>query len=90
MKFSDVVNSLEQGTRFRRASWPADSFIWYMPQADVKADWCREPVLHRLASATGTIHCGPAIRRFVDGMVITGWTPSAEDMFAQDWEVCGD
>ena len=67
-------------------------YIWRVPCTEVKAEWCEESRLGRLAEANGgTVKCNDTIRmRAADGSVTTGWVPPQVDMFADDWEVLAE
>lgn len=94
MTFGDAIEALKIGRRVTRAGWNGRGmYLWLMPAATVKAEWCREPHLKRLAEENGgEIECLGSIRMFtVDASgrraVLTGWLASQSDMLAEDWIV---
>ena len=84
--FSTALTRLKDGAKIKRACWGAP-YLWILPAATVKAEWCREPHLKNLCTLNqGIIECEASIRMWThDGKVLTGWTPSQSDMFANDW-----
>lgn len=88
MTFGQALDALKDGKMVARKGWNGKGmFLWYMQPTVVKADWCREPVLKKLAEANGgEIECNGSIRMFAaDGKVTTGWLASQVDMMADDW-----
>lgn len=75
------------GKKIRRVDWPEQRYLWWMPPAVVKAEWCREPHLKELAEANGgEVTCLGTWRFITPHMeVMTGWTPSDSDVKAIDW-----
>lgn len=83
----------KKGRRIARAGWNGKGmYLWYMPAATVKAEWCREPHLKALAEANGgEVECLGTMRmKTADGKVLTGWAASQTDMMATDWYVLED
>lgn len=68
-------------------------YLWLMPAATVKAEWCREPHLKKLAEeAGGEIEALGSIRMFTVNAsgrraVLTGWLASQTDMLSEDWVI---
>lgn len=92
--FGAAIEELKAGKRVTRAGWSGRGmYLWLMPEAVVKAEWCREPHLKKLAEGNGgEIECLGSIRMFTINAynrraVLTGWTPSQSDMLAEDWVV---
>ena len=94
MDFAWAINALKAGLKITRQGWNGKGmFLWLMPATDVKAEWCKEPVLKELAEANGgTIPCLGTIRMYTHDStgrhaVLTGWLASQSDMLADDWKV---
>lgn len=86
--FGWAIKQLQNGSKVQRAGWNGKGmYLWLMPAAIVKAEWCREPHLKELAEANGgEIECLGSIRmKTADNKVLTGWLASQSDMLANDW-----
>lgn len=90
LDFGDAIAALKDGRRVRRAGWNGKGmYLWLLPAAKVKAEWCREPHLKAVAEANGgEIEALGSIRMMTaDKKVLTGWLASQTDMLCEDWEV---
>ena len=90
MTFGLAIESLKIGRKVARRGWNGKNmYLWLLPAANVKAEWCKEPHLKLLAEeAGGEVECLNSIRmRTADGKVLTGWLASQSDVFADDWIV---
>ena len=88
--FGWAVRQLKAGRRVRRKGWNGKGmYLWLMPAADVKADWCREPHLRDLAEANGgSVRALGSIRMLTAAReVLTGWLASQSDILGEDWEL---
>ena len=87
MDFGDAIRGLKKGECVSRRGWNGrNMYLWLLPAAQVKADWCREPHLKKLAEKTGHIEALGSIRMLTaDGKVLTGWLASQTDVLAEDW-----
>lgn len=88
--FGEALEALKQGHKVRRLGWNGKNmYLWLLPAAMVKAEWCKEPHLKFLAEQNGgEVECLASIRmRTADGKVLTGWLASQTDMIATDWEI---
>lgn len=67
-------------------------YLWLLPEAKVKAEWCREPHLKALAEANGgEIEALASIRMLTaDKKVLTGWLASQADIMSTDWVILPD
>lgn len=67
-------------------------YLWLLPAASVKAEWCKEPHLKALAEANGgEIEALGSIRMMTaDRKILTGWLASQTDMLSEDWELLED
>lgn len=90
LTFGLAIAAMQSGLKVARAGWNGKGmYLWLLPAATVKAEWCKEPHLLGLAEANGgEIECLGSIRMFTaDGKVLTGWLASQTDMLAEDWVV---
>lgn len=88
--FGDAIAALKQGRRVCRQGWnDKGMYLWLLPAAMVKAEWCREPHLKAMAESNGgEIECLGSIRMMTaDRKVLTGWLPSQSDILAEDWTI---
>lgn len=93
MKFGEAIEAMKQGRRVTREGWNGRGmYLWLLPAATVKAEWCREPHLKAVAEANGgTIEALGSIRMMTaDRKVLTGWLASQTDMLSEDWQVLPD
>ena len=96
MTFGQAIEAMKHGKKVARAGWNGKGmYLWLMPAATVKAEWCREPHLKEVAEANGgEIECLGTIRMFTHDStgrkaVLTGWLASQSDMLCDDWMVVG-
>lgn len=88
MTFGEAIEALKQGKRVARIGWNGRGmYLWLLPAAAVKAEWCKEPHLKALAEANGgTIEALGSVRMLTaDKKVLTGWLASQTDMLSEDW-----
>lgn len=91
--FGAAIEALKQGQRVSRSGWNGKGmYLWLLPAASVKAEWCREPHLKAVAEENGgEIEALGSIRMMTaDRKVLTGWLASQSDMLAEDWETLPD
>lgn len=94
MDFGKAIEALKQGKRVARKGWNGKGmFLWLKPEAVVKAEWCKDPLLKSLAEgnggeipALGTI-CMFAHDSTGRKAVLTGWLASQSDILLEDWEI---
>lgn len=94
LSFGAALEYLKSGMRITRAGWNGRGmYLWLLPAATVKAEWCREPHLNELARENGgEIECLGSIRMFTVNAsgrraVLTGWLASQSDMLSEDWQI---
>ena len=90
MSFGDAIEAMKAGKKVARRGWNGKAmYLWLLPAASVKAEWCKEPHLKELAEKNGgEVECLGSIRmKTADGKVLTGWLASQTDMLALDWQV---
>ena len=88
--FGIAIEALKSGARVARDGWNGKGmYLWLLPAAIVKAEWCREPYLKAMAEANGgEIEALGSIRMMTaDKKILTGWLASQSDMLAEDWQV---
>ena len=88
MNFGEAIEAMKNGKMVTRTGWNGKGmYLWYMPPATIKAEWCKEPHFKALAEANGgEIECMGSVRmKTADNKVVTGWVSSQADMFAEDW-----
>jgi hypothetical protein len=86
--WEEAQRRMREGKFVARKAWiELDMYIWYMPEAKVPADWCKEPHLKRLAERNGGfIECLQVIRMKLSGnRVKTGWFAEWDSTSATDW-----
>jgi hypothetical protein len=90
MTFGSAIAALKDGKRVARTGWNGKGmYLWLLPAALVKSEWCREPWLKKLAEdAGGSIEALGSIRMLTaDKKVLTGWLASQTDMLSEDWQL---
>lgn len=90
MNFGEAIEALKQGKRVARKGWNGKGmYLWLMPAATVKAEWCKEPHLKELAESNGgEIEALGTIRMLTaDKKILTGWLASQTDMLSEDWVI---
>ncbi len=87
MKFGECYKILEEGGFVSRMSW-SGIFIWLKPKANVKSEWCKDPILKMLADVNGGEVKAEQVLCKYDNLqknVMTGWSPQQDDLAADDW-----
>lgn len=90
LSFGQAIEALKAGKCVSRSGWNGKGmYLWLLPAANVKAEWCREPHLKMQAEANGgSIECLGSIRMMTaDRKVLTGWLASQTDILAEDWTI---
>lgn len=88
--FGWAIEQMKSGAHVQRVGWNGKGmYLWILPAATVKAEWCREPQLKSLCEQNGgEIECLGSIRMFTaDKKVLTGWLASQTDILAADWQI---
>ena len=86
--FGWAIRQLKAGKRVARTGWNGKNmYLWLLPAAMVKAEWCRESHLKAVAEANGgEIEALGSIRMMTaDKKVLTGWLASQSDILAEDF-----
>jgi len=90
LTFGGAIEAMKAGKFVRRRGWNGKGmYLWMMPGMRVRAEWCKEPHLRKLAEENGgEIEALGSIRmKTADGKVLTGWLASQTDMLLEDWEI---
>ncbi len=93
MDFGFTIKSLKEGKKVRRKAWRNPrKHLWLKEESGIKAEWCKDPKLKSLFTNRNEELKG--LRTICmydthhdDGIILTGWLPTAIDIFAEDWEV---
>lgn len=94
LTFGQALDVLKKGQhmRIRRKCWNPKVFLFLLPPGMVPTSVIHDETLREvIAACVGgeTFEACGSIRKFLeDSKIMTGWNPSQEDMFAEDWEVC--
>jgi len=90
MNFGEAIAALKEGKKVARQGWNGKGmYLWLMPAAKVKAEWCKEPHLKLLAEENGgEIEALGSIRMLTaDKKILTGWLASQTDILSEDWMI---
>ena len=90
MNFGEAIEAMKNGKFATRKGWNGKNmYLWYMPPATVKSEWCKEPHLKAIADDNGgKVECLGSIRmKTADNKVLTGWLASQTDIMAEDWAI---
>ena len=90
MTFGMAIEAMKRGAKVARNGWNGKGmYLWLLPAANIKAEWCKEEHLKALAEQNGgEFECLASIRmKTADNKVLTGWLASQTDMLAEDWKV---
>lgn len=90
LSFGLAIEAMKSGKKVARKGWNGKGmYLWLLPAANVKAEWCKEEHLKALAEQNGgEFECLASIRmKTADNKVLTGWLASQTDMLADDWVI---
>lgn len=89
MDFGGAIRALKRGEKVARMGWNGKGmYLWLLPAAEVKREWCRDPRLLEAMGDRDTLPCLGSIRMFTaDKTVLTGWLASQTDILSEDWVV---
>ena len=87
MTFGMAVEMMKQGRKVARRGWNGKGmWLWLLPAAEVKREWCKDPRLLEVMGERDSLSCLGSIRmRTATGEVLTGWLASQTDILADDW-----
>lgn len=90
--FSEAIRKLKEGKKVARTGWNGKGmYIWLLPPAMVKREWCRdERLLECFGDGENELNCLGSIRMFTYDStgrtaVLTGWLASQSDILSDDW-----
>lgn len=94
MTFGEAIEALKEGKQVTRKGWNGKGmFLWLKPATTIKAEWCKDPILHKVVDdnggeilALGTI-CMFTHDSTGRKAILTGWLASQPDMLSEDWEL---
>ena len=93
MDFGKAIELLKEGKKVTRRGWNGKGmFLWLKPWAEIKSEWCKDPVLKELAEQNGGTIIGlPTVCMITHDStgrkaILTGWLASQSDMLLEDWE----
>lgn len=95
INFNEAVKSAKKGFRLYRTNWNIEDFIVLMPELKLKPYSSSTPeqrVNDRTAKHIGknaSLLIPPYFAKYIgcDGVWLVGWTPTAEEIMAEDWIV---
>ena len=89
--FGQAIAALKRGLKVSREGWNGSftlsPWLWLKPEAMVKSEWCHDPALKEIADRNGgEIYAGGCIcMKTAQDTIQSGWTPSQQDVLANDW-----
>ena len=90
--FSEAIRKLKEGKKVARAGWNGKGmYIWLLPQAMIKREWCHdERLLECFEEGENELNCLGSIRMFTHDStgrqaILTGWLASQSDILSEDW-----
>ena len=88
MNFGQAIEALKKGKKVKRHEWESDVILWLKPAGTIKAEWCKDPMLKFIAVESGgeIPAIGTICMLTSKNGVMSGWTPSQDDMLSEDWE----
>ena len=94
MDFGGAIKALKEGHKVARKGWNGKGmFLWLKPATEVKAEWCKDPLLRDLAEENGgsILALGTICMYTHDSTgrkaILTGWLASQSDMLLEDWVI---
>ena len=89
--FGEAIRQLKSGKKVSRQGWNGKGmYLWLLPQAKIKKEWCRDERLLECFDEENELLCLGAIRMYTHDStgrtaVLTGWLASQSDMLSEDW-----
>ena len=89
MTFGQAIEAMKMGKKVARKGWNGKGmYLWLLPAAEVKREWCKDARLLEAFGDSDTLSCLGSIRMFTaDKKVLTGWLASQTDMLSEDWNI---
>lgn len=91
MNFGQAIEALKEGKKVARKGWNGKGmYLWLLPEATIKKEWCRDPYLLECFGDENELLCLGSIRMFTHDStgrkaVLSGWLASQSDMLSEDW-----
>ena len=88
LTFGKAIEYLKDGKLVSREGWNGKNmFIWMKPEFEIKSEFCKDPILKKIADDNGGSIIGlPTLcMKTADNKILTGWLASQSDMLACDW-----
>ena len=89
LDFGSAIRALKLGKKVARRGWNGKGiYLWVVPAATDKKEWCRDKGLLEAFGDKDEIQCNGHIRMYcADGSVTSGWNATQVDMLAEDWMI---
>ena len=94
MTFGMAIEAMKRGEKVARKGWNGKGmFLWLKPGTTIKSEWCKDPLLKKLADDNGGEILGlGTICMFTHDStgrkaILTGWLASQSDMLYEDWMI---
>ena len=89
--FGEALRKLKEGKKVARRGWNGKGmYLWLLPPATIKKEWCRDEKLLECFGESDELYCLGSIRMYTHDStgrtaVLTGWLTSQSDMLSEDW-----
>lgn len=89
--FEEALRKLKEGKKVARRGWNGKGmYLWLLPPATIKKEWCRDEKLLECFGESDELYCLGSIRMYTHDStgrtaVLTGWLASQSDMLSEDW-----
>ena len=94
LTFGQAIEAMKSGKKVARNGWRSKGkFLWIKPQVEIQADWCKDPMLKKIAEENGGTILGVGViclftpDSLEKPAILNGWTPLQCDMLANDWAI---
>lgn len=93
LSFGLAIEALKRGKKVARRGWNGKGmYLWLLPAAEIKREWCRDERLIECFGDKDTLLCLGSIRMYTHDStgrtaVLTGWLASQSDMLCEDWYI---
>ena len=90
MDFGQAIRALKEGKKVAREGWNGKGmFLWLKFPGTVKAEWCQDQILKRVAEENGggIRALGTICMLTAQKQILSGWTATQTDMLSEDWVI---
>ena len=94
LTFGQAIEAMKRCKKVARKGWRSKGkFLWIKPQVEIQADWCKDPMLKKIAEENGGTILGVGViclftpDSLEKPAILNGWTPLQCDMLANDWAI---